>query len=127
MRIGQELSQRTAGSKAGAGLCERDSGRPAHEGSDTRVRAFGAATLWSDPVMNKSEPALNTAEYLPANNLFILISILLIAIAGFAWFMRKRSNRHPMDTPRGREIEEERTREVLEAREHTIETPPTRQ
>jgi hypothetical protein len=32
-----------------------------------------------------------------------------------------------MDTPRGREIEEQRTRETLEAREHTIDPPPTRQ
>jgi hypothetical protein len=69
---------------------------------------------------------MNTAEYLPSNNLFILISILVIAIGMFAWFMRKRSNRHPMDTPRGRAIEEERTRQTLEAREHTIDRPPTR-
>lgn len=69
---------------------------------------------------------MNTAEYLPSNNLFILISILLIAIASFLWFMRKRSNRHPMDTPRGHQIEEERREQVLKAREHTIERPPTR-
>jgi hypothetical protein len=50
----------------------------------------------------------------------------VIAIGMFAWFMRKRSNRHPMDTPRGRAIEEERTRQTLEAREHTIDRPPTR-
>jgi len=70
---------------------------------------------------------MNTAEYLPSNNLFILISILVIAIGMFAWFMRKRSNRHPMDTPRGHEIEEQRRREALDAREHTIDPPPTRQ
>jgi LPXTG-motif cell wall-anchored protein len=69
---------------------------------------------------------MNTAEYLPSNNLFILGAILLIAIGSFLWFMRKRSNRHPMDTPRGHEIEEARTRQTLEAREHTIERPPTR-
>lgn len=69
---------------------------------------------------------MNTAEYLPSNNLFILISILVIAIGAFLWFMRKRSNRHPMDTPRGHEIEEQRRREALEARDHTIERPPTR-
>jgi hypothetical protein len=69
---------------------------------------------------------MNTAEYLPSNNLFILISVLLIAVAMLAWFMRKRSNRHPMDTPRGHQIEEQRRREALDARHHTIETPPTR-
>lgn len=69
---------------------------------------------------------MNTAEYLPSNNLFILGAILLIAIASFLWFMRKRSNRHPMDTPRGHAIEEERRREALDARNHTIERPPTR-
>jgi hypothetical protein len=69
---------------------------------------------------------MNTSEYLPSNNLFILISVLAIAIGAFLWFMRKRSNRHPMDTPRGHAIEEERTRQTLEAREHTIDRPPTR-
>jgi hypothetical protein len=70
---------------------------------------------------------LDTASYLPANNLFILISILAIAIGSFLWFMRKRSNRHPMDTPRGHAIEEQRRQEALHAREHsTIDVPPTR-
>jgi len=73
-----------------------------------------------------SKPEISTSAYLPANNLFILIAILVIAIGAFLWFMRKRSNRHPMDTPRGHEIEEERTRQTLEAREHTIDRPPTR-
>jgi LPXTG-motif cell wall-anchored protein len=70
---------------------------------------------------------MNTAEYLPSNNLFILIAVLLIAIGALAYFMRKRSNRHPMDTPRGHEIEEQRRREALDARDQTIDPPPTRQ
>ena len=69
---------------------------------------------------------MNTAEYLPSNNLFILIAILLIAVAALAWFMRKRSNRHPMDTPRGRQIEEQHRREALDERNHRTEVPPTR-
>ncbi|HEX8402722.1 MAG TPA: hypothetical protein VF628_13590 [Allosphingosinicella sp.] len=69
---------------------------------------------------------MNTAEYLPSNNLFILIAILLIAVGALAWFMRKRSNRHPMDTPRGHQIEEQRREEALRARENVIDKPPTR-
>jgi LPXTG-motif cell wall-anchored protein len=68
---------------------------------------------------------MNTAEYLPSNNLFILISVLLIAVAALLFFLRKRSNRHPMDTPRGHQIDEQHRREALDAR-GPIDVPPTR-
>jgi LPXTG-motif cell wall-anchored protein len=70
---------------------------------------------------------MNTGDYMASNNLFILIAVVLIAIGSLAWFMRKRSNRHPMDTPRGHEIEEQRRRETLAARDNVIDPPPTRQ
>lgn len=38
-------------------------------------------------------------------NLFILIGSVVIVGVMFALYMRKASNRHPMDSPRGRAIE----------------------
>lgn len=67
---------------------------------------------------------MNLGEYLPSNNLLILISFLVIAIAAFAWFMRKPRNRHPMAGEHGRELEERRAR--MNAQE-TTDVPPTRQ
>jgi RsiW-degrading membrane proteinase PrsW (M82 family) len=31
--------------------------------------------------------------------LFTLIGVPVIAVAGYAFFLRKRSNRHPVETP----------------------------
>lgn len=51
-----------------------------------------------------------------ALNLFTLTAVLLIAVALLLWFLRKKSNRHPMDTPRGKAIEEKRREEAKERR-----------
>lgn len=55
--------------------------------------------------------------------LFTLIAVAVIAIVIFARFMRKRSNRHPLDNPHGQDLEEMRARQ--NAQGHT-EVPPTR-
>lgn len=47
-------------------------------------------------------------------NIATLLIVLAIAAVLFLFFMRKRSNRHPMDTPRG-EAAEEMRREEAEA------------
>ena len=59
-----------------------------------------------------TEPGL-----LSSLNLFTLIAVLVIAGALFAWFLRKRSNRHPMDTPEGKAAEDARRREAEERHE----------
>ena len=66
---------------------------------------------------------MNLGEYLPANNLLILGAGLLIAVVAFLWFMRKPRNRHPLDNPHGRELDEERARHNAQG---TTEAPPTR-
>lgn len=45
-------------------------------------------------------------------NIFTLVAVLAIAAVAFLFFMRKRSNRHPMDTPEGKAAEEMRRREA---------------
>jgi len=67
---------------------------------------------------------LSLGEYLPANNLFILISGLVILLVSFAMFMRKRRNRHPMEGQHGRDLEERRARMNAQS---TTDVPPTRQ
>lgn len=67
---------------------------------------------------------MNIGEYLPANNLFILIAVVVLAIIGLLMFLRKPENRHPMAGPRGRELEERRARENAQG---ITEAPPTRQ
>ncbi len=49
-------------------------------------------------------------------NIVTLLIVLAIAVALFFFFMRKRSNRHPMDTPRGKAAEEMRREEAEEER-----------
>ena len=66
---------------------------------------------------------MSLSEYLPANNLFILLAGLLIAVVALLWFLRKPENRHPMDNPRGRELEEERARHNAQG---VTDVPPTR-
>lgn len=50
--------------------------------------------------------------FLSSLNLMTLIAVLVIAAIGFAYFMRKRSNRHPMEGRQernvGRDIDEGR-------------------
>lgn len=43
--------------------------------------------------------------------------VLLVAVVYFIWFQRKPENRHPMDTPAGHAVEDERRDAVLHARE----------
>lgn len=66
---------------------------------------------------------MDLGDYLAANNLFILISVVVVAIVALLWFLRKPKNRHPMDTPRGHELEERRARENAQGE---TEKPPTR-
>lgn len=66
---------------------------------------------------------MNLGDYLPANNLFILIAVVMAAIVALVLFLRKPGNRHPMDNPRGHEAEERRAR--ANAEEQT-DVPPTR-
>lgn len=66
---------------------------------------------------------MSTFDYLPANNLFILIAVFVIALVGFLWFLRKPQNRHPMDGPKGRMLDEQRARENEQG---TTDVPPTR-
>ena len=47
-------------------------------------------------------------------NLTTLIVVLIAAAAVFLVFMRRKSNRHPMDTPKGEAAEEMRRREAEE-------------
>lgn len=67
---------------------------------------------------------METGDYMAANNLWILIGVVVIAIAALVWFLRKPGNRHPMDTPAGHAAEERRARENAQ---DVTETPPTRQ
>lgn len=67
---------------------------------------------------------MNLGEYLPANNLFILIAVVVVAIAMLLLFLRKPGNRHPMAGARGHDLEERRARENSQ---HVTEPPPTRQ
>lgn len=66
---------------------------------------------------------MRTFDYLAANNLFILISVFVIALVGFLWFLRKPQNRHPMDGPKGRMLDEKRARENAQG---VTDVPPTR-
>jgi hypothetical protein len=67
---------------------------------------------------------METGDYLAANNLWILIGAVVVAIVALLWFLRKPGNRHPMDNPAGRAAEERRARENAQ---DVTETPPTRQ
>tara|TARA_B100000678_G_scaffold174455_1_gene145483 strand:+ start:130 stop:351 length:222 start_codon:yes stop_codon:yes gene_type:complete len=45
-------------------------------------------------------------------NIVTLIVVLVAAVAIFGFFMRKRSNRHPMDTPEGKAAEDMRRKQA---------------
>lgn len=49
-------------------------------------------------------------------NIITLVAFLVIAAGLFLYFMRKKSNRHPMDTPEGKAAEDMRRREAEEER-----------
>ncbi len=42
---------------------------------------------------------MSTSEMIPSLFLFTLIAVLVMAVAAYAWFLRKRSNRHPVERP----------------------------
>jgi hypothetical protein len=66
---------------------------------------------------------MSLSDYLPANNLFILISVFVIALVGFLWFLRKPANRHPMEGERGRQLDEERAKGMAQ---DVTDIPPSR-
>ena len=59
---------------------------------------------------------MSDAGFASVLNIFTLVAVLVIAAGLFFWFMRKRSNRHPMDTPEGKDAEDMRRREAEEER-----------
>lgn len=66
---------------------------------------------------------MNTSDYLPANNLFLLIAVFVIAAIALLYFLRKPQNRHPMEGEKGRMLDEQRARENAQG---TTDVPPTR-
>lgn len=68
---------------------------------------------------------MNDGQIVPSLFLVTLIAVAVIAIVMLIYFMRKRSNRHPMDSARGHEIDEMR-RDEAEHSNDLIDRPPTR-
>ena len=68
---------------------------------------------------------MNDGQIIPSLFLVTLVAVALIAIGMLVYFMRKRSNRHPMDSARGHEIDDAR-REEAEHSGDLIDRPPTR-
>jgi len=67
---------------------------------------------------------MSRSELVPALFGFTLVAVAIIAIILFARFMSKKRNRHPMDTPRGEQIQLQRDQEVREARRDEAIDPP---
>lgn len=44
---------------------------------------------------------MTNSTLLPSLSLFTLVIALVIVLAGFLWFLRKRSNRHPLGENEG--------------------------
>ncbi len=61
---------------------------------------------------------MNNPSMLMSLNLMTLGAVLLILIGSFLWFMRKRSNRHPMEGQPERKIGEHLDRMEAKADEH---------
>lgn len=59
---------------------------------------------------------MSVGELLSSLNLFTLIAFLAIATGLAIFFFRKKSNRHPMDTPEGKAAESMRRREAQRER-----------
>ena len=59
---------------------------------------------------------MNESTLLSGLSLTTLIVVAAILAIAFALFMRKKKNRHPMDTPEGKAAEDMRRREALEER-----------
>lgn len=60
---------------------------------------------------------------IPTLALFTLITVAVIAVVMLLHFMRKRSNRHPLDNPHGHALDEARARQNAQS---TTDVPPTR-
>lgn len=88
-----------------------------------RNGAAGQPLKRSAGAIMKARP-MNLSDYLTANNLFILIGVLALAIVGLLLFLRKPANRHTMDGARGRALDEERAQENAQG---VTDVPPTRQ
>ncbi len=59
---------------------------------------------------------MTDGDLIPALAMMTLIAVVLIAAFLLFRFMRKRSNRHPMDTPAGRAAEDMRRHQAEEER-----------
>ena len=66
---------------------------------------------------------MSTFDYLPANNLFLLLAAFVIAAVALLMFLRKPQNRNPMEGEKGRMLDERRAREHAQG---VTEVPPTR-
>lgn len=60
---------------------------------------------------------MSGGELIPSLAMMTLIAGLVIAAIMLFFFLRKRSNRHPMDTPAGRAATDMHRREAEEERE----------
>lgn len=49
---------------------------------------------------------MGTNETLSSLSLFTMIAVFAVVLVSFLWFRRKRSNRHPMENVRERNIDE---------------------
>jgi preprotein translocase subunit SecG len=47
---------------------------------------------------------MSTFEYLASQNMMILVTAFLVVAISFAYFLRKRSNRHPMEGRQERNV-----------------------
>lgn len=50
---------------------------------------------------------MSRTSFLASLNQFTLIGVFVIAAIGFAWFLRRRSNRHPMEGRQERNVAED--------------------
>lgn len=68
-------------------------------------------------VKAREETILSDSGIISSLFLMTLIAALVIGVVAFVYFIRKRANRHPMDTPRGQAAEQERREMAKEQRE----------
>ncbi len=69
---------------------------------------------------------MSNTELIPSLFGITLIAVAIVAIVVFARFMSKRRNRHPMDSPRGEDIQRQRDAETRDARrDGAIDPPPS--
>ena len=66
---------------------------------------------------------MESGEMLSGLSMMTLIVVVVIIAVLLLFFLRKRSNRHPMDTPEGREAEEMRRRDAERNRDDDTDIP----